>query len=526
MAAFEKLFLENTSLTFDGMRMFGRRIITDNFEPNELTVVEFQQILKDSLEIHAKNVKEIQYLYDYVKGNQPILYRTNKEVRPEINNKSVENWAKVVLKFKLGFLYGEPIQLIKNSNKGVNLLKKAKSLDETTIDEQVMLLNDYYQEVDKHQADKECGFWTITCGVGYECILPTKEKDAITPFEVFSLDPRYTYIIYSNSIRKQPLMAITYSINNADDPNKTTIDFVAYTENRIYTATVNREIEILKFDVLPNILGVIPIIEFNYDDLRQGGFEPALSLLDNINLICSDRMNDVQQAVQWFIKFINVDIDEEMYEKFKAKGAIVVKGEPGNPPQVEVVSSALNQTQIQTFKDDMIKCLCVITNIPERGANPSGNTGQALIIGKGWADAEADAQDVEVGLRKGQKKLLKIAIAISKLNSNVPNSIKDTLIETIDIKFTRNRSDNLLIKTQALRTMLDAGVAPILAFKICGLFDDPQKAYELSKETLDMFYLNNKNKNNTDQIPNQGKGEIDPEDSEHNQLMESISNKK
>ena len=40
MAAFEKLFLENTSLTFDGMRMFGRRIITDNFEPNELTVVE------------------------------------------------------------------------------------------------------------------------------------------------------------------------------------------------------------------------------------------------------------------------------------------------------------------------------------------------------------------------------------------------------------------------------------------------------------------------------------------------------
>lgn len=58
----------------------------------------------------------------------------------------------------------------------------------------------------------------------------------------------------------------------------------------------------------------------------------------------------------------------------------------------------------------------------------------------------------------------------------------------IEIKFTRNRSDSQLVKTQSLKNMLDSGVAPLVAFKYSGIFSDPQKAYEQSKEYLDKFY--------------------------------------
>ena len=99
-------------------------------------------------------------------------------------------------------------------------------------------------------------------------------------------------------------------------------------------------------------------------------------------------INDVIQAVQWFMKFINVDIDDELYEKFKSKGVIVVKGEPGLTPIVDSVVNTLDQTEIQVFKDDMVKAVHILSKIPERNANPGGNTGQALIVGQGWADAE------------------------------------------------------------------------------------------------------------------------------------------
>lgn len=516
------IFKKNKELAVGGRALFGRRKITASFPQSSISQEKFKNIFEQAMAVHLKNMDEIQYLYDYARGNQPILYRSNKDIRPEINTKTVENWAKTILKFKLGFIFSEPMQLIKNSNKKKKLMKTSQEpVSEEKLDTQVMLLNDYFQEVEKHNADKKCGFWMIVCGVGYECILPSKELQPEVPFKVYSLDPRTTFVIYSSEITAEPLMAVTFTVREDEvDNTKYFYDIVAYTNFSTITATLNSDFVPVSYVESVNILKVIPIVEFNYDELRQGGFEPVIPLLDNLNLICSDRMNDIQQAVQWFIKFINVDIDEEKYEKFKAKGAIVVKSEPGNPAQIDVVSTSLNQTQIQTFKEDMLRCVHLIANVPERNSNPGNNTGQALIVGQGWADAEGDAKEVEVGIKSGQKQLLRIALAICETNSNVPDEVKATRVETIDIKLTRNRSDNMLVKTQSLKTMLDSGVAPILAFKLCGLFDDPQKAYELSKDSLEAYFLSNKRNIDIKDTENHGKGVINPEDGIYNQSQE------
>ena len=97
----------------------------------------------------------------------------------------------------------------------------------------------------------------------------------------------------------------------------------------------------------------------------------------------------------------------------------------------------------------------------------------------------SEAKAVESHLKAQQRNILRLALRICKQITNVPTEVKNAKIETIDIKFTRNRSDNLIIKTQSLKNMLDVGVHPLLAFKLCGLFDDPQKAYELSKNSLE-----------------------------------------
>jgi hypothetical protein len=55
-------------------------------------------------EIMEKKTEIIRYLHDYYMGDQPILYR-EKAVRPEINNKTVENHALEIVRFKAGQTY-------------------------------------------------------------------------------------------------------------------------------------------------------------------------------------------------------------------------------------------------------------------------------------------------------------------------------------------------------------------------------------------------------------------------------------
>ena len=60
-------------------------------------------------------------------------------------------------------------------------------------------------------------------------------------------------------------------------------------------------------------------------------------------------------------------------------------------------------------------------------------------------------------------------------------------ISEIDIKFSRNKTDNLLVKTQGLLNMLQAGINPRDAIATVGLFSDNEQIWQNSKEFLDKW---------------------------------------
>lgn len=141
--------------------MYGRRVIyTDVSEITDQNVVD---VLRKALSIHLRNKADMEYLYAYYKGRQPILGR-KKEVRPEINNTVVENRANEIVSFKVGYLMGEPVQYVARG-------------DDKAIADSVTRLNDYMLSEDKAAKDKELADWSHICGTSYRMVLPDGEAD-------------------------------------------------------------------------------------------------------------------------------------------------------------------------------------------------------------------------------------------------------------------------------------------------------------------------------------------------------------
>ena len=85
----------------------GRLRITTPYEyVDDTNLIE---VLNDTLSWFASNKGDIRYLWEYYKGVQPIL-RREKDVRPEICNKIVENHAQEIVAFKVGYQLAEPLQ--------------------------------------------------------------------------------------------------------------------------------------------------------------------------------------------------------------------------------------------------------------------------------------------------------------------------------------------------------------------------------------------------------------------------------
>lgn len=436
--------------------MNGRRTIKTSV--TKITKDNVMEVLFKALAVHNLNRSEIDYLYKYYKGDQPIRHRV-KETRPEICNKIVENRANEIVSFKVGYLCGEPIQYVSRNG------------EKKTVDA-INTLNEFMFAEDKASQDQELFEWQMICGTSYRLVLPDKEgEEDEAPFEMYTLDPRDTFVVYSSEIGNKPLMAVKYY---TDDNEQT--HYSVYTEDYYYhidEGLLNEE------KSKRHILGMIPIFEYPANNAKLGAFEIVLPLLDAINNMDSNRMDGVEQIIQAFIKFINCDITKEEYEEFLQLGAIKVKSVDGQSADVGVVTSELNQSQSQTLKDDIYQSVLTICGMPNRnGGSSTSDTGSAVIMRDGWSDAEARAKDSENVFKKSEKKMLKLVLRICRELADMDLYLKD-----IEMKFTRRNYENIQSKSQVLISMLqEPKIHPQLAFQHSGLFSDSESAYTMSME--------------------------------------------
>ena len=437
------------------MALFGRQMI--KVDETEVNLGNVLTVLHKALLVHNRNRIDINYLWNYYRGNQPILGRT-KEVRPEINNRIVENRANQIVSFKSGYLMGEPLQYVAKGQ-GDNLT------------EAINKLNAYAEAEGKPAKDKKLADWMHICGTAFRMVLPDENgKEDDSPFEIYTLDPRNVFVVYNNGLGNKPILGVKYVV---DEQGITT--YSCYSQREYFEI---REDKVVMHR--PHILGEIPIIEYPLNIARIGAFELVIGLLDAINLTQSNQVDGVEQFIQALMLFHNVDISADDFSNLREQGAIKFRDiDPQMKAEVDYLVSSLNQNETQTLVDSMYDTVLTICGMPQRnGGLSTSDTGAAVILRDGWGDTEARAKDSELMFKESEQVFLKIVLTICHTLTGM-----NLKVHNIEIRFTRRNYENIVQKAQVLDMLLNnPKVHPQLAFAHSGLFADSELAYKMSME--------------------------------------------
>ena len=455
----------------DRQPSLGRRMIMTDVK--EITKDNIIEVVTAAYTLHQENARQEKALMEYERGKQSILTR-EKDIRPEFNAKVVVNNAAKIVDTHVGYCFSNPITLVQRAKVEAGKDESEGEKD----DKRIALLNKMFQEQAKGTKDIELARNLFICGVGYQMVLPVREKYKNKRFSAFELmvpNPTTSFVVYSNDAYREPLLGCTYALQGDGG-----ISLTAYSEK--YCFEVERGNEAIDFqlkaEVKPNALKIIPIKEFALND-RMGIFEKAIPILDAINLIDSDRINDIMQHVQSLLWMHNCEVDGEGKKKLvDGNGIVTTKSNgDGREAKIQYLGNTLNQSEIQKLVDHLAESLEQITATPSWQEASGGSTTGAMQLSNGWQCLEISAKAIEQLFIEPELQLLEAAIEIIKADQRSYEGLKDIEIADIEVRFCRTKTYDLVSKTNALVSLINAGVDGLTAFNTVGLFTDSQQAW-------------------------------------------------
>lgn len=434
---------------------YGRKIAYTDVET--ITDENIVKVIGNCIGAFYYNKTVIEYLWNYYKGDQPILYRT-KVSNEDICNSIVENHSYEIVQFKVGQTYGEPIQFV--SRKEDDATNKA-----------VDTLNDYMENANKQEKDIKAGEWQSATGTSFKA---AQFSNGDIPFRIVAPTPMNTFVIYNRGT-EEPIL----SVQELKDEN-------GKSYKQCYTDT--HECKIVNSQVVDwklHAFGGNPIVEFPNNHERLSDIEIVISMLDAINNMQSNRMDGIEQFVQSWIKFVNCDIDEEQFEKMKMSHALVVKSiNKDNKSDVDVMDRELNQTQAQVAKEDVWDNALSILAIPNKQGNTGGDTQGAVELRNGWDFSKTRAKLKDPIVKSCEKRLAKVVLNIIRIKDHdLGISVRD-----FDVQINHSPQDNMYTKAQTLQLLLQSGIHPLIAVRTVGLWGDSEKTYLQSKPYFSNLY--------------------------------------
>ena len=476
-----------------GTRIFtGRRKLVCNLDVDNPfnTPKDVLNELSRIFPVHMENVSDIHYLDRYHRGeHHNILHRT-KDIRPEVNNKVVINYAGSATRDIVAYFLGKSIQYVP---------KDAVNRESTKV------LNDALASENKNRVDMEIANWLSICGIGYRGVYTDKDKRNGYGFNMISHSPLNTAVVHSANPTKGAAYAFTYYAVPSDTASPATINvetkyvFTVWTKAKRYEVTIDGGIESISGESSGISIdfnsksvrvktteysfgGYLPIIEYVNNQWRMGDWESSIPLMDAIDLSASDALNEIEQYVSSLMVVLGAEMTQETMDKVAELKLINITDIPeGRDVTVDYLTNSLDSQSTQVLRDYLESSLRVVVGIPDRKTRSGGgsDTGDAVFMRDGWQDIDLVASYKEQFFIDGDRDSLGAVLYILNLDKELPRNIS---VSDVNIKFNRTKTANLMTKAQSFQILVAAGIDPIDALDMVDITTDVLDVIQRSKE--------------------------------------------
>lgn len=459
------------------MQIGRRNLYTD---VREITRENIIQVLTDVKSDFEANRIDCEKLLQIEAGNMPIT-RVKTE-RPEIDEKTVDSVAHEITEFKNSYHWGNTINLVSRG------IRDSGSSTET---EAIALLNEYYSMENIGKKQKALGYYVEITGIGYTYVnVKTDWKDGESLFEVETLDPRFAFVVRSSLYTNHKvILGVTFRQDKEG--------------NTFYTAFTDKyRFDIANLNVVTtsrNLIGAIPIVEWERSTDRMGVFEREIPEMERLNLILSDIANDIEGETRQLWHMNDLDLPHKKDEDGNETDELIAPrtGEfivtqttkDGKTPFIKPLFTNYDYAGLLNNYTSARTLILERCYTPQRNDNSGGSTGTAMSDATGWSAAEQVACAQQLLMESSKMEEVKVALAVIKASeARVPDSSLKSL-RAIDVKpnITRTKLYEMTVKTTALANMLSHGIHGLHAMRSIGFFDDVNQAWEDSKELIEQY---------------------------------------
>lgn len=425
----------------------GRKRIYTAYDVNTIRDDELiGKIISDAFTKHmSSNKLDMEYLLNFYLGKHNQIIEREKEVRADINNKLIINLQKAIVRDTTGYFMGTPVQYI------------ARDAEKNSL--AVKQLSDAMELEDRATVDKEIEDYCAIVGVGYKGIFFDSEPVNEVPFRMVSLSPLNTFVVYNTEIGSSVVLAVAYNTYR-DINDNLRYNIIAYSTNYVFRIDTQNPMGINSNEITRevNVIGLIPIIEYQNNMWYKGDIEDVLSIINALDLLDSNNMDDVEQVIQSVLLLFGISAkQQEEIESVAPNSLLMFTGEQGINQDGKYISPQVDVTAITTFREHLEETMRVIAGVPDRKTRGGGggDTGDAVKLRDGWADMELVARDKEKYWSRAESQAVRVALEMMRIGG-IPLPISPI---DLSIKFTRNKNDNLQSKAQAGATLHGMGLA-------------------------------------------------------------------
>lgn len=327
------------------------------------------EVLMSCITDHQKGVPRLDRLYRYYKGGHNILDRPGSNPLAP-NNKIVSPNAYYITTVANGFTFANP------------LAYKGENIDN-------LVQENKLAKAAAH--DAEIGEDLSIFGRAYELIymscLPQQHV------KLNHLDPRCTFVVFSNEIDQEPMFAAYYYQEINLDGTKNGWKINVYDANLLYLYHVD---SLLGTPVLeresPHYAGQVPIIEYKNNDEGIGDYERVLTLIDAYDSLQSDRLDDKDQFVDAILAVYGarlMDDADQAPEVVKLLHDYKIMDGLDKDAKIEYIKKALDETSVEVLRQAIKSDISKFSLVPELtdenfAGNVSGVAMEFKTLGLKW----------------------------------------------------------------------------------------------------------------------------------------------